>query len=122
VDVEPDGVQELIFGTASGLACVDIEGRPRWRTEREDLGKVDAPVHLCDLEGDGRLEAIAGSLFKQVICVDAREGKLRWTYPMDGAIEGAVQTADMDGDGILDVILTDQSGRISCLSGRQRAR
>ncbi len=116
-DADRDNRRELFVGVQDGLCCLDPDGTVIWRTTG------DAVVHVprvADLDGDGRLEVIAGTNRGDLLCLEAATGALRWRVEAGNMPEDPPGLADLDGDGVLDVVLTGHGQRIDCYSGRGR--
>ncbi len=121
-DVDGDGVQEIVVGTAgAGLVAIDAGGRARWQSPAD---RIDATPVVADLEGDGRLEVVVGDMAGVLRVVDLATGRVLWSWASGSGqpIEADVALADEDGDGVLDVLVVGKDGTITCLTGRGAMR
>ncbi|OGG51742.1 MAG: hypothetical protein A3F84_07610 [Candidatus Handelsmanbacteria bacterium RIFCSPLOWO2_12_FULL_64_10] len=110
---------EWIAGNARGLTRLRADGTVVWTTGGDG---VNSEIAVADLDGDGALEAVAGTVKGAVRCVDAATGERRWEWSAGTgeAIEGGVALADFDGDGVLDVAFSSLDRSVTVLSGRGR--
>ena len=73
---------------------------------------------LVDVDGDGRLEALASGGYMTVYCADAATGRVRWK--IGGLNYNAGRTAgvaDVDGDGVLELGIAFVDGHFNCYNG-----
>ena len=73
---------------------------------------------LIDVDGDGRLEALASGGYMSIYCADAATGAYRWK--IDGLNYNAGRAAgvaDVDGDGVMELGIAFIDGRFNCYSG-----
>lgn len=110
VDLDGDGAPEWLIARGGRLDAHDLDGAGRWRTPVLDIDRV---VGVADLDGDGRLEAVAAAR-RAVHVVDALTGRLRWTSPErpfgDDRAPSTIQRVDLvdlDGDALPELYLTD---------------
>jgi outer membrane protein assembly factor BamB len=120
VDLDRDGLMELVIGDYSGTLTVlnAADGSLRWTLPSQGPGHyIGAPVSAGDLNGNGFCELIAVSWFK-VMALDGA-GKLLWEHVIDGygtAFRGVV-LADVDDDGLPDAVFGTSNGKLIALRG-----
>lgn len=94
VDLDNDGVREVIVGNAA----YDPDGNTIWAT-----GGTDATAAVADLDKDGAPEIVTVGNYG-VITMDA-EGEELWTYDLGSASASTPVLADIDGDTYPEVII-----------------
>ncbi len=105
----------LIFAADLGgnLYCLDGEGKEVWRASLGAGTSWSATV-VCDLDGDGREEAIQTDAKGTVWAFDASTGDVKWKGSVQGApVSPAV--GDLDGEGRLEVVVATGAGMLSAL-------
>lgn len=124
-DVDGDGCVELVFASQGSrvLAYYDIPAEPTvspWPEDYLHLIAEDVPVEgvkAADLDGDGKVEVIAGpSIFKRR--EDGTWERIELPVELDPRTLAAV--GDLDGDGVLDIVLSEgelDRGRVVWLRG-----
>ena len=126
-DVDNDGALEAIVVDWDGfMASLDLAtGTVEWTTTLPQPDWVYSSPALADLDGDGFLEIIIGSgwdegyghygEFGTLFVLDARNGQVKWTYPIGLPIISAPAVGDVDNDGGLEIIFGSHDGNIYCL-------
>ena len=79
-------------------------------------GHVDTSPALGDLDGDGRMDIVLGTIAGVVVALDVNAREL-WRHEMRSTICVPPAVADVTGDGRLNVAVMDRQGRVHCLSG-----
>ena len=116
-DLTGDGTIEiLIGGTKAALVCLSSEGKELWRAE----GKVGGSPVLCDLDGNGASEVLAG-VDSALTAFDA-SGKALWAFPMQREMDSALSVADTDSDGELEIYAVDLAGSVACVASNGQKR
>ncbi len=110
VDLDGDGLLEVLLATSEGACCFDAQGSLLWQVP---LGAVTRSHPLpLDIDGDGQLEVVfdreAG-----LVCLDA-EGRRVWEYELAMAGMSGLAGVDLDGDGRLEVLAGGRS-ELACL-------
>lgn len=128
-------------GASEGLgrpACLQVEGRTIILVPLGLAGMVafDAANHkelwrsppghpvvagptVCDLDGDGLPEVLAGSTDGQLLVLDAAGGAvLQQVAVSEGLIEADPAVCDVDGDGVLDVLIASQNFNLTAVRGQ----
>jgi outer membrane protein assembly factor BamB len=75
-------------------------------------------IALADIDGDGFPEGFVVNPKGDIVCLDLKTGKPKWTGTLGEAVMSAPAIADMNGDGIPDVVVGTMGRRIHCISGK----
>jgi len=117
------GRLEIILGDGNGtLRGLDDRGRERWCYQ---FGRpIGDPPTAGDVDGDGRLEVLAG--FDDdgtVLCLEERPA-VDWQFRADFRVVSSPTLADLDGDGRVEVLVTSNDHALYCLRpvGRRGGR
>lgn len=75
-----------LLATAEGdLFCLDLTtGQSRWSVSLKEA-VIGEPV-LADMNGDGTLDVLLGTMNRRLHCRDGRNGSLLWSYEVGGQI------------------------------------
>jgi O-antigen/teichoic acid export membrane protein/outer membrane protein assembly factor BamB len=96
------------FGPTAGCEHgADHRCRPTGRayfTEHAVCRSYTTPL-IADVDGDGRVEIVAGSNNGELVVLDAETGRLRKRLAMGGAVRGSPVIADLDGDGLCELVV-----------------
>jgi outer membrane protein assembly factor BamB len=116
-DVDHDGDDDIIFGSATGMVvALDEAKKIVWEK------KVGAPVtcspSLADLDGDGKSECLVLNNKGLLLCLDASTGETKWDFKLPGEVDWGHTTpviGDINNDSMQDIIVTDKKGNVVCL-------
>ncbi|BBM87703.1 serine/threonine protein kinase [Candidatus Uabimicrobium amorphum] len=102
-DINGDGQKEIIVGGVAGtLHCLSGSGRMVWSKRYASSGLL-APYLLDDFDGDGNKEIVARTKDYKLLCVDIRQGELKWIqHDIYGGIITYVN--DYNNDGVRDIV------------------
>lgn len=104
MDVDLDGIGDVVFATGGRLHAVRVGGGSLWQTPPRGFSAL---VGSADLNGDGKLELLART-GSQLVVVDPTTGAAHWTEPPeDLGTLGGVRIGDFDGDGAQDVLVQE---------------
>lgn len=112
VDVDRDGVIEILRGADLGLYCLDgRNGLEKWVA---NIGTVDGAPSVADIDSDGELEIVVGTIQK-VLYALRPDGTEKWRFETGGAIEWeCIAIDDIDGDGMVELIAGSNDGYLYC--------
>jgi outer membrane protein assembly factor BamB len=124
-DANGDGILEVYAGTAAGIMyCLNGKsGQKIWEYQHSNEGNfkdyIEGSSSLGDVDGDGALELLFGTHNRYMYCLDARTGRLEWSFLAAPGGEGKVVStptlADVDLDGVFEVIVSANGGGLWCL-------
>lgn len=117
VDLDGDGVLEIIVATSLGLVYVfNSQTHAILRGFPITMHEIQAQVAVADVNQDGRLEMIAMDGKGNVLCFDIT-GKELWSTLISGFSSQPASFGDINGDGFMDVVVGTVSGHVWALNG-----
>jgi len=115
IDLDGDAKPEILAADSAhgNLRCLSGEGKEIWRVKL--ASGTDSPPAVADLDGDGVLEIVVGTMWKangegDVTVYRADNRKVVWQRSFKGCVQSEPCLVDLDGDKTLDVIVTSWRG------------
>src|SRR5437867_3508805 len=120
-DLDGDGKPEIVFAEAShsdqpgGLGYRVVRGTsgaPVWGFTTPFFGGEGffASPAVADLDGDGMLDLVAGSMDHSVYALRGLDGRVLWhSEQLEHYVRDSPPLADLDGDGRLDVTVQTEA-------------
>ncbi|HHF56213.1 MAG TPA: DUF11 domain-containing protein, partial [Thermoplasmatales archaeon] len=78
-------------------------------------GRIIATPAVGDVDGDGKLEVIVGSLNGILYIIDGSNGKEEWNFTTGAAIYSSAALADIDDDGFKEIIFGSNDDKLYCI-------
>jgi outer membrane protein assembly factor BamB len=113
VDVDGDGLPDVVNGDSFAHTIVayrGTDGTELWQTVLPDTDWSQAALVTADIDGDGRLEILAGSDVG-LYSLDAKTGQIEWFFPARW-LRSEPRVADIDGDGKAEVLFGAGDGKL----------
>lgn len=67
------------------------------------LGVVVAPPAVADIDSDGAIEVLYGDATQRLICLNGRDGSVKWTFDSESDIMMTPALKDVDGDRRMEI-------------------
>lgn len=116
VDIDGNGVQEIVCPTNRGLRVLRSDGTPYPGWPRDTLANYRTPAAFADLDGDGRYEIIIITPSQIHVYTWIGEQYPFWPRPFNGgthAFGNSLPTVgDIDGNGSLEITAIENGGKI----------
>lgn len=110
-DLNGDGSQDALFGSANMGASVQLQVSPGSFAAPWPASEVTAPTgsvsacELLDLDRDGRLDLVVASFDGQQVHVFTGDGTGQFVLDQTLAVQAdSLALGDMDGDGLVDIV------------------
>ncbi len=110
VDLDGDGVKEIIVPRGSTVEAWHLDGTVAWHFDTTQDRIWASPV-IADFNGDGKLE-VAVAARQKVYLLDGT-GKVMRGFPVTWSMAGEIRTiaaGDLDGDGVPEIIVSPANG------------
>ncbi|TCK06284.1 FG-GAP-like repeat-containing protein [Phorcysia thermohydrogeniphila] len=78
---------------------------------------VDSSPAIADLNGDGKLDVVIGSLDNKVYALNGENGQLLWSFQTGDDVYSSPAIADLNGDGKPDVVIGSLDNKVYALNG-----
>ncbi|MDI6884577.1 MAG: PQQ-binding-like beta-propeller repeat protein, partial [Hadesarchaea archaeon] len=130
-DVDADGMAEVVIGSCNfelyedeiwhewesdkiGIYCLDgATGTQKWAFRVGSAFTSSAAI--ANLDNDGPLEIVVGSIDGNIYCLDGATGALQWAYKTGGAVYSSPAIGDINVDGKLEVVVGSNDGMVYAL-------
>jgi outer membrane protein assembly factor BamB len=119
IEINNDSVKDVVFSTMNGYLYA-IDGKTGWGLwKRSIFGRPAGSSSIGDLDGDKKYDII--SLTQNGILTGyGMDGKLLFTYEMNGTYKTAPSLGDTDGDKNIEILLIDENGVLKSIEGKTR--
>ncbi|MBC7129309.1 MAG: PQQ-binding-like beta-propeller repeat protein [Thermoplasmatales archaeon] len=116
-DVDNDGKNEIVFGSADGKVYIlNREGLQEWNFTTG--GAVYSSPAIADIDGDGYKEILIGSTDGKLYCLqwNGITGLQEWNFTTGGAVYSSPAIGDINADGFYEIVFGSTDGKLYCLS------
>ena len=114
-DIDNDGYKEILVAeyVTGTLFAFKYDGTEIWRTK---ISSRCFGLHtaIADVDHDGVVEVLRGTP-TGLVCLDGRNGYVKWRVAETGLVDGAPSIADIDNDGELEILAGGLSGILHCI-------
>jgi len=105
----------VVVGSDNGYVyCVSHSGELLWKFK---TGGSVKSFSVGDVDGDGEMEVLAGSMDNNLYCVSGVSGREEWRFTTGSLVWSSPAIGDVDGDGEMEVVVGSEDGNLYCLSG-----
>lgn len=95
-----------------------LEKKDQFRGTENNAGLLSSPSYL-DINGDGILDILSGSVDHRIYCVDGKDYSVLWEYDTGNEVQMPLSFYDVNGDGVPDVFgVNDYDSKLSILDGK----
>jgi len=77
---------------------------------------------LGDIDGDGKLEVVVGSLDSKLYALNGEDGSKLWEFTAGDGIYSSPALGDIDGDGKLEVVVGSWDNKLYALNGEDGSK
>ena len=116
-DINNDGILEVVFPCGSKIYALNASnGQKLWDFSMSKLVLVSPAAG--DVDGDGEVEVIVGSMANDTYALDGSDGSVEWSLlNMDGYSYKAISLGDLDSDMLPEVILVSSDKLLYVIDG-----
>lgn len=116
-DFDGTGHLDIVCGDGSGLGGPGNvyrlrDGKALWTA---NTGGIVLGPSIGDVDGDGRLEILATSRDRQLVCL-SEDGQQEWRFPTDAGSLVTPALGDVDGDGEVEIVFASKDRKVYCVS------
>ncbi len=115
VDVNSDGLTDVLAGTFRSISVIDSSGRLMWSYPTDE--RIWS-VYAADLDGNTGNEVVGVSEGDEIYILDSK-GKLESRFSLAGVTAGVI-IADFDKNGKAEIITASKDGNIYAFNNDQR--
>ena len=122
-DLNGDGQVDVVVGDEHGtLVALDgATGKRLWQaqTSENDYSAKGfiAAAAIADLDGDGKLDVVAGARDGVLTAYHGADGRVLWQAAHNSGMHASPQVADFDGDGRVEVLAAWSYSSLAVLDG-----
>lgn len=115
-DMMNDGISAYLGWYPGDAGTEGTDWDVLWTYQTE--GNIISTPAIGDVDQDGYLEIVIGSLDGKLYVLNGTDGNLEWSFQTGGAIYSSAGLADLDYDGLIDVIVVGSTdGKLYVLNG-----
>lgn len=119
-DANGDSVHDVLLCTQKGYLYL-LDGKTGWTLWKNTIyGRPAGSPLVSDLDGD-KVDEIVVLTRNGLLSSYRADGKLLFTWELEGGFSTAPSIGDTDGDGINEIVLVDSNGVLRSVEGRTRA-
>jgi len=116
-----EGREHVVVATTSGRVLVidAADGKVVYNL-KVAAGPILAGPIVADVSGTGILDVVivTSGESSSVRCVDSRDGRERWSFPLTARATQGPALADLDADGVPDLAIATSDGVVTALNAR----
>ncbi|MBC7081436.1 MAG: DUF11 domain-containing protein [Thermoplasmatales archaeon] len=116
-DIDNDGRNEVVFGSADGKVYVlnGSNGLQEWNFTTG--GAIYSSPAIADIDGDGYKEILIGSTDGKFYCLqwNGAVGLQEWNFTTGGPIYSSAAIGDINADGFYEIVFGSNDSKLYCL-------